>query len=271
MLITKNFVVINNPKTGSSFVRKVLKKIYTQRAQNYSWFRRKSIAWDLTSPELVELFISPISSDKLPSNQHGAVSQIPEKYNYRAIVSVVRNPYTRLVSQYEFKWWQKNYHLFSDVSLVESTFPNFPNLSLDEFIDFKIIGRDYKYPKISKKKIGNQTTRFIEMFFNNPVEVIANISDDYILSGVYKKDLKPITFLQQENLTEDLISFLSQYDFTAEELEMIKNHKKVNVTKNKTANRMALHTPKSLAYINTYERLLFRMYEDLGIFYKRIE
>lgn len=60
------------------------------------------------------------------------------------------------------------------------------------------------------------------MFFYDPIKTITNISDDYIFSGAYKKDMKPMTFLQQENLTEGLISFLGQYDFTQEELDIVK-------------------------------------------------
>lgn len=79
--------------------------------------------------------------------------------------------------------------------------------------------------------------------------------------------MRPITFLKQESLKDDLTSFLSQYDFTQEELATITNHPKVNVTKNQTLNRQALYTPKSLEYVKTYERLLFKIYEDLGITY----
>lgn len=153
MLITKDFIVINNPKTGSSFVRKVLKKIYTQREQKYSWLKKKSIAWQFIPEELIELKIRPIVSTKLPPNQHGAVSQIPEKYaKNKAIVSVVRNLYTKILSQYEFKWWQTNYHLFANKELIDNTFPNFPNLSLEEYVDFKIINTNYKYPNTAEKK-----------------------------------------------------------------------------------------------------------------------
>lgn len=269
MLITKNFIVINNPKTGSSFIRQVLKEIYAQQEQKYSWFRRKSIAWKLTSPELVELFMRPINTkSNTPKSQHGEVNQIPKKYKNKAIVSVVRNPYTAILSNFEFGFWKENIYLFVDKNIIKDKFPQFPNISIEEFIDLKKILNNQSYPNLRTAQIGFQTIKFIEMFFNNPLKIIATINDDYILSGAYKKDLKPITFLKQENLTEDLISFLSQYDFTAKELEMIRNYKKINVTKNKTSNRMALHTPKSLDYIQTYERLLFKIYEDLGIFYE---
>lgn len=106
------------------------------------------------------------------------------------------------------------------------------------------------------------------MFFNKPQATIANLNDDYIFSGAYQQDLKPITFLRQESLTEELINFLSQYDFTPQELEVIKSHGKVNITQNKHPNRMELHTPKSLDHIRTYERLLFKIYEDLGLVYE---
>lgn len=269
MLITKNFIVINNPKTGSSFMRTVLKEIYTRRTQKYSWLKKRSIAWKLISPEFIELYMPTQTPDKVIANQHGAVSQIPKKHaKNKAVVSVVRNPYTKLLSQYEFKWWQKNYHLFVDKELVYNDFPHFPNLTFDEFVDFTILSDDYKYPKISKRKIGNQTTRFVEMFFDKPQETIANLNDDYILSGTYKKDLKPITFLQQENLKTELLAFLSRYDFTPQELETVSQHERVNVTRNKHPNRMKLHTEKSLEYIKIYERLLFKIYEDLGFFYE---
>lgn len=125
MLITKSFIVINNPKTGSSFVRKVLKEIYRQRKEKYSWLKKKSLDWGLIQADLIEHFVYT-DAHKKHLNQHGAVEQIPNKFiNGRHIVSVIRNPYTKILSQYEFKWWKNNYHLYYDEAVIKDAFPHF--------------------------------------------------------------------------------------------------------------------------------------------------
>lgn len=161
---------------------------------------------------------------------------------------------------------------------IYEIFPHFPNLSFDEFVDYlKVmvnLKSSFNFPHSSifknckDKKIGFQTRRFIRMFFYNPNEVFNKLSDDYVFSGAYKKDMPPITFLQQENLRNDLVQFLSQFEFTSKELDSIHLHKKVNVTKNQHPNRNELWTPKTLEYVKTYERYLFKFYEDLGFYYK---
>ena len=272
MLITKDFIIINNPKTGSSFIRKSVKNIYNHRRRKYSIAKKISIRLGLIKPEFLELRLPNVKiSNRLEfKDQHGTVAQIPEKYlKNRKIVSAVRNPYSRFLSAYEFESWARAPSI--EISILKKEFSNFPNLTLDEYVDLsRLISKSRRslVPKdLSDQNLGNLTLQFIQMFFDNPSDIIANLSDDYIYSGEYKKGLRPITFLKQENLKEELSNYLSQFDFSQQELISIKNHKRVNVTPVKSSDRNTLWTTKALDYIQQDERLLFKILEDLGINY----
>lgn len=184
MLITKDFVVINNPKTGSTFVRECLKKIYQKRYHKLTGIKKISVRLGLTQTELIELLMR--TDNNVPAHQHGRVSQIPKAHQSKTIVSVLRNPYSRFLSQYEFRYWATHYQFYHNEIEVKKYFPNFPNLNLDQFVDFQIFTNRNRL-HLHEQKIGKQTLRFIEMFFNDPQQTIKRIKDDYIFSGAYKK------------------------------------------------------------------------------------
>lgn len=81
MLVTDSFVMLNYPKTGSSFARKVIKDLYARQPK--SWFRRR---W---CKELILPNIRTCGAD----DQHGCYSQIPPQYRNREVMSIVRNPF----------------------------------------------------------------------------------------------------------------------------------------------------------------------------------
>ena len=204
------------------------------------------------------------------ADQHGTVSQIPKNLiKNRAIVSVIRNPYSKFLSAYEFRWWAK--HPPENLMIIKKKLPEFPNLSIDDYVELSKLAAanrlKYLTNTIMDSNIGNQTIHFIQMFFDKPDEVLKNINDNYIDSGEYKKNLKPIIFLRQENLNFDLINLLSKYNFSEKDLRIIENHDKVNVTLGKTMNSNDLWTYKSINYIMEADRYLFKILNDLGIEY----
>lgn len=137
MIITKNIVILNYPKTGSSFIRKVVKEIYRKRnSKNLlsAIYKRLNIGFkELLLPH-------PTIPDY--KDQHGCFDQIPNKHKNKIILSAIRNPYLKLESIYRFKWWAK-YPLLDKVEL-KTHFPNFPDLSFNQYL---------KLEKIENKKV----------------------------------------------------------------------------------------------------------------------
>lgn len=267
MIITDKFILLNSPKTGSTFARKVIKTLYKRRVNN-NFFRKIKIKANLASLGYEELLV-PHHSRIGHNTQHGAFFQIPEKDKEKNIVSVIRNPYERFESQFHFKWWAN--HSGLEKKVLKRHFPKFPNISIDEYIKLRELIKEqnklrFKIPE--EIEIGNQTIQFIYMFFKNPYTVFQNLDTSYMQGEDFIKDMANITFLRQENLNEDLANFLAINGFHEKELEFVKNHKKINVTK-KTKITKNKYNKNVIAYIEKSEYFLFKILENKKIIYSK--
>jgi hypothetical protein len=185
------------------------------------------------------------------------------------VVSIVRNPYSRFLSSYEFRWWAKNPAL--DAKILSEQLPQFPVLSIDDYVrysELKLIHGRLNNVR-PKAQIGNQTAQFIQMFFKNPQSVLDNITDEYIESDLVFDDMANITFLRQENLKKDLATFLLGKGFTQDEINYMEKRERVNVTKKTTPVRRQLWTQKALEYVSQKDRLIFRILKSQGIYYEK--
>ena len=145
MLITSRFVVLNVPKSGSSFVREVIKTIYAKRQGRkreqhpaLRFITARLPDWrpygDVTAREfLKELYVPRIRLRTSGVDQHGLAIQIPPRFRHLPVVSVARNPYDKFLSDYEFRWWAKSPPL--PLRQLVEAFPHYPDLSLDEFAE----------------------------------------------------------------------------------------------------------------------------------------
>ena len=261
MLITKNFVVLNNPKTGSSFVRKALKDLYKNNYQ-ITILEKIGAKFYLSDNYIKELTLPNIKMADRPPDQHGTYSQIPATHKQKAVLSIIRNPYDRFLSTYEFRNWERQPP--GGIKQIKKIFPHFPDLSLNDYVDLA------KYSENIRNKdssiLGTQTLQFMQMFFKEPTKAIAKADEDYFLSGTYKKDLGDIIFIRQEQLRNDLALFLKSYDFSNNDASFILNYPNVNVT-NVRSDRSNLWTSKALAYVKKREKYLIKMLDDLGFSY----
>ncbi|MBU2020627.1 MAG: hypothetical protein KJ941_13360, partial [Bacteroidetes bacterium] len=178
-----------------------------------------------------------------------------------------RNPYKLLESQYHYRSWAVNFP-FTETK-IKSLFPHFPNLSIEDFIEMKILcNEDFLIQNNLPKEVffGEQTLGFIRLFFKNHLSIHKKLNVEYFTEGHYKADMCNVSFIKNENLNEELIQFLQNYEFTQQELKHIRNHKKVNVSSEDTfdlAKRQMI-----LDYINEHEWALLLILADLGIHYK---
>jgi len=272
MIICDEIIVLNFPKTGSTFVSKVIKDIYNLRYPR-NIFRKIGYKFHLITPHLVELrlpnYQSPAPFLRNNLRNHGAFCQIPKKYLGKKIVSVVRNPYARFLSIYQFKSWERYPPL--EKSIIDENLPNFPILSLNDYVQMqKIINKDCFDNNLN---IGSQTIQFIRLFFKNPDEVFNKIDLKYVSSDtVFLEDMADIELLRTESLNNDLSNFLSKNNFSVTEVAFAKNYKKVNVTNlNSGVKAEILWTREAIDYIEKSEWFLFKMLKVLGIEYNKPE
>jgi hypothetical protein len=269
MIITKNFIVINFPKTGSTYVRKVIKELYDKRIEK-NFILKIGYKIGLLKPFYEELILPNIKYKKglvNDSDQHGIFSQIPQKHRSKVIVSVVRCPYERFFSIYEFRFWEIRPILSKE--LINEHLPQFPNLTPDDFVDYlKLLVRHTFSEQQLDFKLGISSMQFIKFFFKEPDEILKKIDNEYIQSdSLFKNDIANITFLKQDTLNENLASFLQMNGFKNEEVDFVLKHKKVNVTKNKTLNRNLLITQKIRDYVEECEFFYINVLKNYNIYF----
>lgn len=265
MIITKNLVILNFPKTGSTFVRKVVKDIFYKRGN-------KTILRVLDKFGLKSIGFKEIITDHptIPNrrDQHGCYDQIPDEDKNKRILSVVRDPYLKLESHYKFKSWVRLPTVMQEEINVH--FPNYPDLTLEQYFKLQMLANERwkeKYNILNELKIGNQSIEFIRLFFKDHKRVLAQLNNEYIISGSYKVDMCNVTLIRNENLNEELVSFLSKNGFEKEELNFILNHEKLNVTKSDIT--QSLINKKLISFVNENEWILLKILSDIGFDYKK--
>lgn len=260
MLICDEFVMLNNPKTGSSYCREIVKRLFYNR-EIHNTKDKLLYALRIKRSKLKELKLKNLYVPSRPINQHGTFIQIPEEHRDKVVVSVTRNPYSKFVSGYQFKFWQK--HPAVPKRELQQILPSYPNLSIDEYVDLSKLTA-LKRTDNNDFNIGLQTVQFVQMFFKEPLIALAKLNDEYISSKSYQSDMADITFLRQENLKDDLYQFLKTCGFTKEELSIIHTSDQVNKTKLTDDQQNSTWTSKAIQYVEEQERYLIQILEDMG-------
>lgn len=251
MLVTDKFVMLNFPKTGSSFARKVIKKVYADSQSRLS--NLNVICEELILPNIR----NRVAKNK--SDHHGTYSQIPLKYMNREVVSIIRNPLDRFLSLYRYGAWKQSPPIPN--TEIRSLFPSFPELDMDEFIEMQNIGIKYRLGfDIQKIGIGIQSIQLVQMFFRHPKLTLEKISGGSHAIDILS-EMGDIRFLNQENLREDLIDFLSKHGFEANELAFIRTEKASNVSDYGTNDKAMLVTDRLKLYLENTEWLYDSLFQ----------
>lgn len=227
MLITDRFVMLNFPKTGSSFARSVLKELHapTGLRRLLSKFLRLDTG---LREELVVPYRFKPARHSYPS-QHGVYTQIPLAHRDKTIMSIMRDPLDRLISAYEFKHWARYQHGHED--RIRARFPSFPDLSFEDFIDFSysFTGSDVP-PDGMRAEVGPLTVKFVRFFARDPLRTMHSLYDGFDLAVARDEHFPTLRLLHMENLREELTAFLLEMGYAAERLAFINDKPRVNTT-----------------------------------------
>ena len=242
MIITDDFVLLNFPKTGSTFTRKIIQKIYKDQHE--------------------ELLL-PVKSGR--TSQHGTYSQIPLEHQEKIILSIVRNPFDRYVSFYFFKWFLQ--YPPESPEILKNCYPSFPEINFREFLDmtdtFEKIKLLRSYGISTDTDIGFQTIQFVAFFSSTPETALKELMRETTASFL---KLPKIHFLRQEFLREDLIVFLSTYHEDHQYIKkVIDSENDENVTIGRgpmEKNWRQFWTPDLFAAYQKKEELLLNKFTD---------
>lgn len=282
MIITDKFVVLNFPKTGSSFVRAMLKRVHNYDEGWFNPILHKAIRRfrygslpnralqrldTLVNREMSELIVPNVYVKHMgyQQGQHGRYSQIPEEHRHKTIVSVVRNPFTRYISVYLYGYWKRRYlQLYSE--RLKKDMPNFPDLSFSEYYNMiHFYKQDLRLRDIVPKiDLGVSTIQFIRFYFSESERVLNEIDDEYIRSGTYQDDMAQIVFLRQENLNEELFQFLLTMGYPEEDIQFIKEAGRVNVSERRSDQQSldSFYTQDLVQTVLQRDRLLFEIFPE---------
>ncbi|NBD36483.1 MAG: sulfotransferase family 2 domain-containing protein [Chloroflexi bacterium] len=282
MIITNQFVMLNYPKTGSSFARAMLKQVHNYdrggvnkilhrmiRKFRYGTVLNRTLRKidTLINPDMTELIVPKVYGRHIGyrQSQHGRYSQVPEEHKDKTIISIIRNPFTRYVSTYLYEDWKDRYpQIYSDQ--LKNNIPSFPDLSFAEYYDMiHFYKQDLRLQGIIPKiNLGVNTIQFIRFYFKEPKRVLNEIDDEYITNRSYQEEMVPITFLHQERLNDELFQFLLTMGYSEQKIQFIKDAEPINVTKRKRDQQSLdrFYTEELRQNILKRDRLLFKIFPE---------
>lgn len=305
MLITDRFVFVHMPKTGGTFVASVLKQIHEARGETIVRKKLDPAALSEATPAGLPLAVGTVKNalrgllkpgqSATPEgislalergtilmvhhrqsngeyNQHGITANIPPEHRHKPVLSVLRNPYDRYVSQFEYKWWANREDAFvRDMASVKAAYPNFPDLTFEEFIHASNTHRvaNPTVKLLPDDRLGRQSTQFITYYYTDPERIDA-IDSAYLDDKRYRDDLRPnLNFIFTEDLNQGLYDFLLRiggYD-EAEIAFVLTQGKIMPRGGGRSAEQRweKYYTPELKAWVRHRERILFDLFPQWDI------
>lgn len=206
MLITPDFVFIHMPKTGGTFIVRMLQKVYGDAA--------------------VET-----------GRKHATCDEIPEAERGKPIVSVMRSPFERYVSQYHYGWWRTQPQEYRDPAAIRADFPRYPDVGFAEFVTIanrffvnvhRGVATGYETPHLPPALApGWHTEQFVRFFCRDSRRAFAGLTEQALRDGRAEPYEYPVEFLKTETLNDDLADLLARFGVEAALADAVRRHERV--------------------------------------------
>jgi hypothetical protein len=243
------FVFVHQPKTGGTFVTSCLERLLGP----------------VRPPGPLDRLRARLAGVAAVPHKHGTCNDIPPSHRGKQVVSVVRNPFDRYVSQYEYAWWKSHERPWRDAEALRARWPSWPDLSFPEFVvasgvpAFRRLrgwtGSDGDAP-------GLQAEQFVRFYFREPERAVARMDDAYLAARAFEADMHPVRFLRMESLNADLHAFLREQGHAAERIAWILEEGKILPEGSRRGERpwQEYFTPELAALVRRRDRLLFALF-----------
>ncbi|NND51913.1 MAG: hypothetical protein HKN54_05875 [Flavobacteriaceae bacterium] len=265
MIVTDKFVMINFPKTGSAFARKMLQIVH--HGSNYSYLDKLLFKLNIVKRPYFEIFEVPnirdMSHRRNFMDEHGIFIQIPDEHRKKLVLSIKRNIYDRYISIYEFEDWKRDPWL--DIDVLKNKFSNYPDLSFEQFMSLILNNNPMELlPEVNRKlPVGPITSQFILFYFREPFKILNSIDEHYIASEDFKKDLADIRFIDQANLNNELFQFLKDLGYKERRIKFILDGQPINKSTPAGKTRDDYFTEELYKEVQSKEKLLFKILDHL--------
>lgn len=274
MLYTRDLIFLAFPKTGTSWVRSVIREVGTQVRYRHSILPEALLSRNYFFEQMVVDFHAE------SAHHHGNRRRIHENHRLpwrllvrlknkrdRLIVTVLRNPIERFESAFNYRHWES----FGESRRlgVLKEFPSFPNWNRIDFYEYscrhheKEISAELNFiPRI--QGVGPLSWYFIFFYASEDfIEKMKQQTHDsiYEVLNLFITDVEPILFLDQRDLNGELASLLQSYGYIRDE-NSIRSAEKVNESI-KSKEFISAEVAEFEAYFLHQEEFLFLAYRRL--------
>ena len=256
MVATDRFVYVHQPKTGGTFVTKVLFEL----------------ADELGTRELKVR--SPRTAFVRAKLKHGTCRDVPRRLRDRPVWTTVRNPYRQYVSEYAFGWWRRDEyrgHFRRRVRRFEARYPDYPDLAFADFLRLyhEAFGRTARSRRFDGDDgVGWLTERFVRYYGRRPRRLLRRLRPDdgpAALDG----ELFDVRYLRTGRLNADLHRALLDAGLDAERVAFVPGHERVLPTnaaaKERPRDWRAYYTPGLAAHVRRNDAILFRLFPGYDV------
>ncbi len=245
MILTPDFVFIHYPKTGGTFVTDVLCRLYGDRCADV--------------------------------DQHATCSDLPPDHLGKPLLSTVRSPYDRYVSQYRYGWWKISPDEYCGAAAMRELFPHYPDLTFEEFLQLantRFLNSHRGVPTgfvndnfPAERRLGWHTENFVRFFCRNPRQVYTRLDEETITNAGFVREMFDVHFLRTADLRQGLHDYLLSVGHRAADLSFILSAERVlppDGLRRPDGDHWQRHyTPVLKDFVRTRERLIFRLFPDL--------
>jgi hypothetical protein len=261
MLLTDQFVMLNFPRSGSTFAREALLDLY-RRHQGLGAIE------ELTLP-IVRTRSARRAGRK---SQHGTREQIPVSHAGKRVVSIVRNPLDRAVSEFELGFWKQNPP--DDPRAIEKELPEFPELSFEQYLQmtWSFSVEDVLQDTRLDADVGPQTLHFLRFYAARPDQAIEALASEEVRRDGLAPLVRDVHFLHTEDLVSDLRGFLEEQGIDRTVSRFMLRKRRVNASRSRRGNSWSKYfTRETEARLRHKERMLFDLFPeyqgspDLGV------
>ena len=267
MIITPQMVLLNYPRTGSTWARGVVRHLHGVEASGLARrLARTRLGWrgfhELTLP----IDRTASARRERRRSQHGSWRQIPGWARGREVVSVGRDPLVQLESMYHHGFWRD--HPPAPLDEVRRVLPSFPELDLGEYLTLleRFALPDVLQGARPPAEVGVLTAHFLRFFHPRPDEVLRGLTDEDLDGERLLAELPPVRLLRTERLRAELGEVLRAQGHAPSAIEEAMDHSDAlhrNASPRRAGRARAGLTAELRERVAHRERLLVRLFPAL--------
>ena len=271
MLFTDDYILLAFPKTGSTFLRKVVKSSGVRFKRRHIFLpkllRPKNSYYEQLMPSSNGVYEydqhgnrSHINSPpSLESGSYQRLIQRWKKSRKRQVVSIWRDPVERIISIFRFQFWALQELEEEKARIARSVAPNFPDMTLTQFYELqeRLNGVEKHFPSSQGDTLGISPAgwQFIRFFASE--SLMSELKQRWPANAdemlqMLLSDTQEIKFLDQRFLGGEVAELFKDSAF---DIDPVLLERKVNATKKN-------HHFKSMHEITEEDRLNIRSQES---------